>query len=175
MQPYQIILLIVVILLFVYIAALVYSFSSCIDFKSRLRKKNKAIALIYAEKKEALLSLYALFVKEDVSFEDEDDEAISSLEDYEFSGKSPAELIEGAKKLQKAQGRLSFIAQSNRWAIKNKEYENYKETMEDLDVNLRQVSASYNADVAAYNYWISIPTCSWLPFIFGHRKVDPLH
>ncbi len=175
MEPYQIILLIVVTLLFIYVSILVYSFSSCIEFKARLKKKNSAVALIYAERKDAILAIYALFVREDVNFTDEDDEMISLLEDFEFGDKKIEEIQEGVAQLKTVQARLAFIAQTNRWAIKNEEYLALKEVLRDLEVNYRQVSANYNADVGAYNYWVSIPGCSWLPYIFGHRKVAPLH
>jgi hypothetical protein len=175
MEAWQIVLLVVVILLFFYVGVLVYVFSMIRVFKSKLKQRLIAMSVLLSEKKEMLLAIHFEFVKAKVKLDKADSGlydrvqhiAIKSLKDNEVS---PIE-----QTLKEAQNRLNFIAQTNPWATKSDEYQNAVHALHDIDVNFRQSIVIYNSELMGYNYWIRVPLCHAVAWIFGNRKKLPLN
>lgn len=170
MRPYQIILLVLVLLLFVYVGALLVILTNAFNFNSRLRKRRQAIAVLLSEKKEVLLAWSELFREEGYRFEKEDEEAVEEAKQLDFKFVSPKQTEEDSSTLKELQRRLTFLSSDMDWDGSEKDYEDYVSTLHDLETNYRQSSAIYNADVNAYNYWISIPGFRWLLWLVGFRK-----
>lgn len=175
MEAYQIIILVALLLLFLYVGAFLLILSNSLSFSRKLRKRAQAMLILVCEKQEILLSWFELFEKETASLPEEDLHAISSLKDINLKNPSHEEWVSSLALLKEVQMRLGFLSEEMDLGASGKEKASYVSALHDLDFNYRQSSAVYNADVVAYNYWISIPGFSWLLFLFGFRKKKALN
>lgn len=170
----QVILLLIMLAVFFYGSILLYAYFHVLEFHGRLKKRTEAISMLLNEKAEVLLALYDIFKKEGVIFTKEDDIEFALARSLSFE-KPNAKLIQDAVALLKrCQSIGNFLSQNNAWATKTEEYPPLVDALRDIDNTYRQISAAYNGDVTAYNYWIKIPLCGWLPFLTGFRKQEYL-
>ena len=170
MEPYQIIILVILLLLFLYVSAFLLIISNSIGFRRKLRKRASALMVLVSEKQEILLAWFGLFAHEKIALSEEDKALISSLKNINLDKPSPEEWIASLNLLKSAQMRLGFLSEESDLRGSLAEKKAYVSTLHDLDANYRQSSAVYNADVGAFNYWISIPGFSWLLYLLGFRK-----
>lgn len=170
MEPYQIIILVILLLLFLYVSGFLLIVSNSIGFRRRLRKRAVALMVLVSEKQEILLAWFELFAKEKIPLSEEDHALLSSLKSINLNKPTLAEWITSLNLLKNAQLRLGFLSEEADLQSSLAEKNAYVSTLHDLDANYRQSSAIYNADVGAFNYWISIPGFSWLLYLLGFRK-----
>ncbi|OPZ36112.1 MAG: hypothetical protein BWY98_00523 [Tenericutes bacterium ADurb.BinA155] len=175
MEPWQIVLLIVVVLLFFYVGVLVYVFSMIRVFKSKLRAHLIAMSVLLSEKKEMLLGIHFEFVKAKVKLDKADAGLYDRVQHLAIKALKDNEVAPIEQTLKEAQNRLNFIAQTNPWATKSEDYQNAMRTLHDIDVNFRQAIVVYNSDLNGYNYWIRVPLCHAVAWLFGNRKKAPLN
>ncbi|MCR5348002.1 MAG: hypothetical protein K6E59_00095 [Bacilli bacterium] len=169
MEPWQIILLIVIFVAFFYVSLVTYVMGQMIEFKTRLKKRLRGLNLLLYERGQAVLEIHALFEEEGVGFSDEDKEVFHRLEALGFQNADEASVRENGQTVKEATSRIKYLTQANRWACKGEVYQTNVNLLEDLERNYRTFTLAYNADLLGYNYWISIPTISWIGFIFGFR------
>lgn len=170
MEAYQILLLIVVIVVFFYVGVLLYVVSNAITFRIRIRKKREGIAIIFAEKQECLLTLYAKFDEAGVEFSPADRTVLERLRAANYAKLDYRYVKEESDAIKEAQSHILYLASVNKWAKKVEGYDDLVSTIEDLENAFRLSSAVYNADVEAFNYWLNIPFCHWACFLLGCRK-----
>lgn len=170
MEPYQIVLLIVVFVGFFYIALVTFVVGQMIEFRQRLNRRLKGLNLLLYERGEAVLDLYALFESEGVEFQEEDKESRRQLEALSYKQANEKSVREEAEIVKTATSRIRYLSGANRWARQHESYKDHMDLLQDLERNYRTVTGAYNSDVGGYNYWIGIPTVSWIGFLFGFRK-----
>ena len=175
MEPYQIILLIILLLLFFYISVFLLVLSNAISFRRKLKKRGEALMILCLEKQDVLLAWADLFIKEKHKFNDEDQALIASLKAIELKKPNQKDWENATDVLKRANRRLSYLTENIDWGESKADKDSYVSTMHDLDANYRQSLAIYNADVGAYNYWVSIPGISWLFYLIGLRKRQPFN
>ena len=175
MEPYQIILLVVILLLFLYISVFLLVLSNALTFRKKLRQRGGALIILCLEKQDVMLAWAALFGKEGYKFSKEDEELISSLSSLDLKKPNKKDWDNMLLVLKQANRRLSFLAEEVDWGDSQSDKDSYVSTLHDLDANYRQSLAIYNADVGAYNYWVSIPGVSWILYLFGLRKKRSLN
>ena len=175
MEPYQIILLIVVLVSFVYVTLAVYVLGMMAEFSSKLKRKRRALNLLLYERGDALLRIVTSFESIGVTFTDEDSALFAKVASLDYKNSSDESLKEVSALIKAATSRMRYIAQANRWACKDEDYQNNIDLIDDLERNYRTFLGSYNADVMGFNYWIAIPTIGWLGWLFGFRKKSSLN
>lgn len=175
MQPYQIIILVLLLLVFVYVGAFLLILSNSLAFLGKLSKRKAASMVFLIEKQEVLLAWFDLFQKEGIGLSPEDLELKSKIAAIDSKITDQKQWNDDISLLKDAQMRLGALSTEKALLSSEGEKEAYVSTINDLDANYRQSSAIYNADVGAFNYWISIPGFSWLMFLFGFRKKKTLN
>ena len=168
-EPYQIILLILVFIAFAYVSLLLYVASNVREFNRRLKKKVRGLNIIMSEQAELLLSMSSVYRSLGVGL-GEAGPALEELEECDFESKDVEVVFNNVKKIKAASSKLAFLAQSHPVLKEDQRYVSFVETMADLDRNHRQCVALYNADIAGFNYWINVPTTRWFVWLLGFRK-----
>ncbi len=175
MQPYQIIILVLLLLVFVYVGAFLLILSNSLAFLGKLNKRKAASMVFLTEKQEVLLAWFDLFLKEGIALSDEDVALKEKVAAIDSKISDQKQWDDDIALLKDAQIRLGALSAEKNLGKSESEKDAYISTTKDLDANYRQSSAVYNADVVAFNYWISIPGFSWLLFLFGLRKRKTLN
>lgn len=170
MQPYQIILLIILLLLFFYTSVFLLVLSNALSFRKKLKKRSEALMVLCLEKQDVLVAWAELFLKEKHKFNEEDKSLVASLKAIDLNKPNQKDWENAIDILKQANRRLSYLAENVDWGDSKADKDSYVSTLHDLDANYRQSLAIYNADVGAYNYWVSIPGISWLFYLVGLRK-----
>jgi hypothetical protein len=170
MEPYQVILLVVILLLFVYTSVFLFVLSNSLSFRKKLRKRSEALMILCLEKQDVLLAWAALFSEEGFKFEQDDKDLLERLRLISLRRPNQKEWASAIEILKQSNRRLTFLSESVDWGKAKEDKEGYVSALHDLDANYRQSLAIYNADVGAYNYWVSVPGISWLLYLFGLRK-----
>ena len=174
MESWQILLIIVAVILFIYLAAFFVIVSHAFDFNLRLKRRLRALNIILFEKRELLLKLNDAALSEGATFSERDKENLSTLQQMSFN-KPVFAISKNAISLQKAiQSRLFYIVRSNSKLKEDPQIQSILDMIGDLDRNIRTSCSLYNADVQAYNYWIAVPFFKWLFFILGQRTRNPI-
>lgn len=172
MEPYQIILLILVFVAFAYLAIVVFVLGQMREFKGKIKKRLKALNILLVDRADTLTDMQTLFEKSGVEFSESENAACHKLLANEFM--TTEESVRASILVVKeATTVLRFIAQSGRY--KGLEKERLKtdlDLLDDLERNFRTACLLLNGDIAAYNYWIVIPTVGWIGWLFGHRKKE---
>lgn len=170
MAPYQIILLVVILLLFFYVSIFLLVLSNALSFRKKLKKRSEALMVLCLEKQDVLLAWSELFGKEGHSFNEDDRKLIDSLALINLKKPNQREWENAIGIIKQVNRRLNFLTEETEWGKSENDKDSYVSTMHDLDANYRQSLAIYNADIGAYNYWVSIPGVSWLLYLLGLRK-----
>ncbi len=161
----QILILIATVLLIAYLALFFYVTSKIAYFRSALKGRIKALAVIFSQKKEVLLALTSLYEKLGASLKEEDQRAVNRakwlIADVQTAGE-----IEGCAEILKTlEKRLNYIAATDQNIAENEEALTLKGTLNELDFNYRRVAAGYNSDVLGYNYWRGLWACRFVYFL----------
>ena len=175
MEPYQIILLILLVSLLLYAAVAVYVLSNARDFRIRLRRREKALMMLLAEKADILEQMAAKYERSKVTLTEDDKKAIAMLRGFSFEKIDQERVREVAEVVADVHTRLNYHRQNNKWIQSDLFLQRAEDTYAELDGNYRQSVAIYNADVAGYNYWLTIPMYGVLVVLFGFRKRSPLN
>ena len=171
-EPYQIILLILVFAAFAYLSVVVYVVGQMFDFKRKTRRRLKALNVILLERADILGDMQALYEKGGVIFTDAEAKAGQKLLGLQFIAREEDVRVAIAT-VKEASTCFRFIAQSGRYQGKATErLKSDLDVLDDLERNFRTSSLLYNADVTGYNYWITVPTVKWIGWLLGHRKKE---
>jgi hypothetical protein len=166
---WEILLWVVAVFGLCYLIGYIFVLTALFNFKKRLQKRIVALSVVFADKKEVLLSLLALFYSLKIPLDDPDNaeaEKVRWLKTKVVKGSDIESVFATLSGLEK---RLALLAQQQPSLQKNKDYRTYASTLGDLDANYRRIVAVYDSDVTGYNYW-----CHFLPYfplnwLFGFR------
>ena len=175
MEIYQIILLVLLLLGFFYVAVLLYVFSNVREFNARLKRRERALMILMNEKTDLLLEVCELFRQSKVEISEEDRRCFSALGALDFSKIGTEVVKKTAAVIHEGHNHIEYLVQSNNWLKNDLRIVAYQDTFEELDHNFRQSAAIYNADVGAYMYWFRIPTCTLAVMMFGYRKRETIN
>ncbi len=170
MDPYQVLLLILIFVSFVYLALLVYVVGKMRQFKLRLRGKLRGLNLLLYERSEVLRGVFKLFKEKGIALSEEDRKVDEALSQVDFNRVKEDEFRAAMETVKVATSRTRYLAQANRFILAEPKYKELMELLDDLERNYRTLTSQYNSDIVAYNYWIKIPTVSWFGYIIGYRK-----
>lgn len=175
MQTYQIILLVLLLLAFLYVALLVYVVSNVRDFNVRLKRRERSLMILMNEKTDLLLHICELFRQSRVDLTDDDKVAFSALGALQFDKIGTDRVKKAANVIHDAHNHVEYLIQSNNWLKNDLRISAYHATYEELDHNFRQSASIYNADVGGYMYWFKIPTCTLMVMLFGFRRRETIN
>ena len=174
MEPYQVLLLILVLAAFVYVSLVVYVVGHMIEFSRRLRRRLRGLNLLLYERATAVLEMVDEFKKKDVPLSEEDTALFRSLRALRFDKVSEESFRQALDQIKEATSRIKYLAQNNPEVAKGAIFQEEADLLEDLERNYRVVIGQYNMDIIAYNYWITIPLIGWIGFLLGYRKRNSL-
>lgn len=166
LKAYQIILLVCLILLVFYVAFFAYVLSHALDFRGNLTKISKSMGIILQEWASNLSNIYSVLKSADYSLPKEEFDILSPLDSFNFEKMKSDDLKSNISKLNRINSKLGAIVESS--GISG--CERYFEICADLEGNCRKCASLYNADVAAYNYWIAVPGCRFWFYLFRFKK-----
>lgn len=170
MQPYQVILLVLMLIVFAYIAAFLYVFSHANDFSIGIKRKSDSLSVLLTEKTLALSNIDRLFKNSGVVYSNSQDKAVAEMNNIKLDHPNYEELIKSISSIKNVEGVLSSLSIDNQWVLVDENIGIEKDRVIDLDRNLRAGIALYNADVIAYNYWLSIPGYRLAMCLIGYKK-----
>ena len=175
MEPYQIILLILLLLGFIYVSILLYVITNVRAFARRLKYREKALMILLNEKADILLQVHEIFYNVKVELTSDDKDSILALQQTSFEKTNKDWVKKNMAIVHAAHSRLAYHYQNNRWLKNDLKLEALFSTYNELDRNFRQSSSIYNADVAGYMYWLNVPFCRIGVFLLGYRKKSTLN
>lgn len=173
MKPYQIVLLVVSLIAFFYVAVLLYSTASSLSFKHKLKIRLNTLSVLLVEEREQLKRIDALMQNKGVVYAFSDKQAIEKMNALDLERPLFASIRPNFEILSETKSRLFHLCESS--SIPNEsEILDAKSVIEDLERSYRLCSSLYNSDVIALNYWLSVPLCGWVSFLLGCRKADSI-
>lgn len=170
MKPYQVILLILMLVIFAYIAAFLYVFSHANDFRVGIKKKSDSLSILLVEKSLSLTNIDHFFKNSGVVYAESQDKIMSGIASIKLDHPDYNELVNSISLIKKGEVVIANLSFENQWVLAGNQIGEEKEKLDDLDRNFRAGMALYNADVNAYNYWLSIPGYRLAMYILGFRK-----
>jgi hypothetical protein len=161
---------ILAIVILIYLIGFVFAFVNLIHFNGVMRKNMIALSIIFAEKKDILLSLFALFDKASVPLDDPDKESAVKVRwlKTEVMKSNATELV--SQSLGDLQRRLTLLAESESYIKAGEDFQAYMNTLQDLDSNYHRVAAVYNTALNGYEYWRKMLIYRPWFWLFGFRK-----
>ena len=175
MKPVELISLILMIVLAIYLTITVFVITSIGHYNSRLKKCLLGISIILSERKQFFLSLIEEFQTMGVSFRGSDIAVFERIRALGFDHLKADQVTPISDLFREAESRFRFLAGKNPWATKGAKYQDLWSALEELDANYRQSLVNYNGQVVYYNYWVKVPLCHWIPWLFGFRHREQLH
>ena len=174
MEAWQILLIIIAIVLFVYMAGLFIVLSYAFDFNARIRRRLNAINMILFEKRRIILEIYNACIENGSTFEEKFVSSLNQFQTYEFK-KPRFDDCKNAISLQKfIQSRLFYEFQLHPALKESASISSNVTMLEDLDHNIRTSCSLFNADAQGYNYWINVPGYHWFFFLIGKRNLSSI-
>ena len=169
MEAYQILLLILVFVSFLYLTVIVYVLGQIRQFKNRLKREIKGLNLLLYERGDTVTAIVSLFQKEGVVISEEEMTSFDAVALLKYDVATEESYRLHASKVKDATTRVRYLAQANPWATKHEDYPGYIALLDDLERNHRTLVGQYNLDLLAFNYWVNIPTLRWLARLIGMK------
>lgn len=134
-----------------------------------------AFAILFSEKKEALLALGTYFKDAKIDFSEADEEALKAVSSIKEKRIKEEDIPFYRETLSTLEKRLHYLAEENPWVKENDDYETMRSLLNDLNTNYRRIVATYNTDLLGYDYWRKQFLYCFLFFLFGFRGKSRLH
>ena len=166
------ILIVLVSLFLVYAVGAVYVIGALFYFKNRLRKKIVALSILFAEKKDLLLSIFQLYDEAKLPLEESDREHCSRVRWLKTEVVKEQDVVPISEILSGLEKRLTLISENEPYIKRSEELMTLITTLKDVDASYRRIVNVYNADVAGYMYWRRLFLYRWLSFLFGFTKKE---
>jgi hypothetical protein len=157
-----------------YLFFAIYTIIVLVDFKEKLRKRFVALSVVYAEKKDVLLSLYALYAKAKLPLDGEMKLAKKGVVELQTEAEDETMASAIVAELSAFQRRLALLGEEERYIQQSPDYVSYMNSLKDLDNNYHRIIAAYNTDLAGYEYWRKRMIYRWLTWLLGFRKRERL-
>jgi sulfur carrier protein ThiS len=168
--PWQIVVWIGALLGLVYLFFAIYTIIVLFDFREKLRKRLVALSVLFAEKKEILLSLYGLFHKAKLPLNAEIIALRDQVAGLNTEVTNEKQVLAAVALLNDFQRHLLLLAEDERYIQKSPDFTSYANFLKDLENNYHRIVAAYNTDLNGYEYWRKRAIYIWLTWIFGFRK-----
>ncbi|MCR5078813.1 MAG: hypothetical protein K6B65_02680 [Bacilli bacterium] len=175
MQPYQIILLILITAAFVVSLCVIFVLTHIYKFGSSMKKRLKAMDILLSEKASDLLYLIEALQKDDIELSKDDIEFSKRLGELHFDKPSSIIVSENKNKIEAVRKRISYLAVVNSSISSHPAYKECMSLLEDLDRAFRRCVVLYNSDLNGYNYWIDIPGIRPFIYLFRVEKAKPIN
>jgi hypothetical protein len=168
--PLRITIWVLCILALVYFLWFLYGLVSIRGFAERMKRKLKASAILFASKRDLLLSLLALCKKSGIDLPENENEKATKARwtKFEIRKAEDVELI--SKELSDFEKQLMRSASSKEAVYNSPEFTALKEPLDDVNANYRRLVATYDSDLVGYDYWRKSPLFRVLFFLLGFRK-----
>lgn len=132
-----------------------------------------AISILLSEKKDVLLSMYAI-IDNSPSLTDEAMKNMTTQVRWLQTAELKAENIEESISILSSLQKQLLMSSTINGLNKDDEFETHREMLIDLDANYRRTAAIFNSDVLGYEYWRKTPLFRFWFFIFGFRTIKRL-
>jgi sulfur carrier protein ThiS len=153
-----------------YLAGFFICLGSLLNFRSRLRKRTRALSVLFAEKKDILLSMYALFVKANIPLQPADKDEATKVRWVLTDVKQSSDTLAVNATLSSFEKHLSYLAQGQEIIEKDAHYLDSFSALQDLDMNYRRIAAVYNSDLVGYDYWRKHPLYGFWFWVDGFKE-----
>lgn len=173
MELYQILLYAISILIAIYLIAFFYALESLITFRNKIKKRTLAISILLSEKKDVLLSMYALIDNASLLKDDATKDVTTQVRWLQTANLKIENIENSIATLSSLQKKLIMFSSSEEMRG-NKDFEAYREIINDLDANYRRTAAIFNSDTVGYEYWRKTPLFRLCFFVFGFKKIKRL-
>lgn len=174
MDGLRVFLYILLAVLVVYLTFFFYALSCLVSFQTRLNARLRALGVIYEEKKSLLGALYVELDRKGVPLSGEIKALCAKTGWLNLKNVREKDLPNVSLTLSSFQKRLSFLLAANPEIQKEGDIARYIGTLRDLDANIRHITALYNQEIVAYEYWRKLWGYYPLFFVFGFRKRNRL-
>ncbi len=170
MEWWQILLYVLAVLILLYLVGFFFGLSSLLSFRKKLQKRLVALSVLFAEKKDILLSLYALFDEAHIRLDSAEKDGAAKVRWLKTQVLKEEDVAEVAETLNFLQKRLTLLAESESYIKAGDDYRFFSSILQDLDTNYRRIVAVYNTEVNGYEYWRRAPIYFPLFWLCGFRK-----
>ena len=170
MEPWQIAVLVISIVVGVYILLIATDGIFISTFRSIFRKHNMALGVMIHTKYDNIKKLLDILHKYDIDVPGKYIEIIDGIDANSFRDQELEECIKARNDLAYLRNELVFLSSTKENLQKNMELIRAKNAITEMDANYRTLVAMYNADVLGYNYWINFLPCRYIKHIFKLKE-----
>ncbi|MDY6430510.1 MAG: hypothetical protein SPL00_01810 [Bacilli bacterium] len=163
MEPWQIILLIVVILVFLYLINIIVVLSYAVEIKKNLINRVRTLSVVMLNKIETLQKLSDLLLKKGYSFQENELQILEEMKEMHFDSTSVTKFKECVKKIGKVEQAVNYGVLDNE---NDEEIEKELVILKEINNLYSKSIIAYNYDVNGYNYWVKIPHTKYICILF---------
>ncbi len=140
-------------------------------FLKRIKVHSNALTILLNQKYEILNILYNAILKNDVNLSNliNEYEQFKNIDIYSLNNLTNETCLKNRQLMAFLKQQLIFTVRNNSKLLKNDEINFFIKILNEIDDQFRIISASYNADVIGYNYWIRFAP---YVYIFVFNEVD---
>lgn len=142
-------------------------------FSKKLKEHNRALTILLTQKYESLDILLSIYKKNGIKVDSSFLDAYRKIDIIHFENMDTKECIKDRTSLSLLRQELVGMVKNDVDFQKNEEFQICIKMMSTIDEQFRTISASYNADVIGYNYWIRFRPFKYL-FIFNHVELKEI-
>ena len=175
MEWWQLLLYILSIIILIWLALLVIDITNVLSFKGKLEKRTVAFSVLFIEKKDILLTIYAMFDEKKAEFSSSLNKAAAQVRWMKLESMKGEDIENNVVLLNDFEKRLALLGHKYPLFEGDKDYEIYWTTLEDLNANYRRNVANYNSEVLGYEYWRKFIIFRPFTYLFGFREKKRLN
>ena len=175
MEWWQLLLYILAIIALIWLGLLAVDISSLISFKAKLEKRTVAFSILFTEKKDIHLTIYAMFDEKKAEFASSLNKADAQVRWMKLESMKGEDIENNVVLLNDFEKRLALLGHKYPIFEGDKDYEIYWTTLEDLNANYRRNVANYNSEVLGYEYWRKFIIFRPFTYLFGKKKKKRLN
>ena len=175
MEWWQLLLYILAIIALIWLALLAIDISSILGFKSKLEKRTVAFSVLFMEKKDILLTIYAMFDEKKAEFSSSLNKAAAQVRWMKLEAMKGEEIENNVNLLNDFEKRLALLGHKYPFFENDEDYEIYWTTLQDLNANYRRNVANYNSEVLGYESWRKFIIFRPFTYLFGFREKKRLN
>ena len=172
MEPWKVILLILVILLLVYVTAVFIVLTYAFEFRKKLHNRLDTLSIILLAKKDSLIQLASLYEQNGIELTFDDLDKLSNIKGVTLEKREAAKVRDFNKELNYLEQRLYFLALYNEKIKDTIEYKKILTALKETNNLFAKCSVAYNYDVLGYNYWSSINFAFLICYLLRFRKKE---
>jgi hypothetical protein len=166
----RILLWVLAILILVYLLWFLYGLISLQSFTRSMKRKLKVTGVLFAGKRDVLLSLFGLCKKQGAEIDSDEADLATRARWTSFEIKRAEQAARADLDLRRFEKLIMGFVKERPEISKLKEYGILKESLDDLNLNYRRIVANYDSDLIGYDYWRRHPLFRYLFLLFGFRE-----